>query len=78
MSPLRNLPSVDKLVQVVQQQPAAVGLPRELLVQAARHVLAETRRTLREEQHNGTHAVDHQSPIAHLQSPIARLKEAAR
>ncbi|NJO06554.1 MAG: L-seryl-tRNA(Sec) selenium transferase [Chloroflexaceae bacterium] len=46
MTPLRNLPSVDKLVQAVQRATDTDSLPRALVVQAARTELDATRAQL--------------------------------
>lgn len=52
MSPLRNLPSVDRLVQAVQ--PTLPDAPRALVVQAARDELAQQRTVLLQPPTNGT------------------------
>jgi L-seryl-tRNA(Ser) seleniumtransferase len=49
MITLRDLPSVDRLVQVVQAQPDSVDLPHDLLVQAARAEVEALRERLRQQ-----------------------------
>jgi L-seryl-tRNA(Ser) seleniumtransferase len=77
MSQLRNIPSVDRLVQAVLAAAGLGELPRELVVRAARAVLAEQRAAFLHHPPPTTHhpPPDLPSLVAQVQARLAILTE---